>query len=131
MRSQRSAPRSLEGLHLVPQDPPTTPDHRLADGNLLLRALRGQAPLAAVWWKLGLPLRIGSMVLNSDWMFESLYGESLSVRHGVAWATIVASAIWSGMAWRCAPNVEAVLWKWVARGLIVIAWTRLVHDWLA
>ncbi len=131
MRSQRPAPRSLEGIHLAPPDPPAKPDYRHASGNVFLRALRGHAPLSVVWWAIGLPLRIGVTLLNGDWTFEALYGGSTTVQRCVAWTAVAATAVWSFMAWRCAPNVEEKYWTWVARALVVYIWLRFAQDLIA
>lgn len=131
MPSQRPEPRSLEGIRLTPPDPPPKRQYLDADGNVFTRALRGLAPLSVVWWAIGLPLRIAVTLLNGEWTFEALYGGSTTVQRCVTRASVIATAVWSFMAWRCARNVEEKIWTWVARALVVILWLRFAYDLFA
>lgn len=127
MSSGHHVPRSLEGIRLL--DPVPGVDTDLAPRpNLFVRAWRGKASLAMVWWGIGLPLRIVGGILNANWAFERLYGGNEWARFGVACATVAASVVWSVMAWRCAPNVEDRLWMWVARGLIIVMWMQIAYE---
>jgi hypothetical protein len=90
------------------------------------RAWWGEERLWKVWWLLGLPLGIATRIFN---VAGIKYLEGNPALIVVGWAIFLAAYFaWCGIVWRCAPNVQNMLWKYIARIIIVIGLLRTVTE---
>jgi hypothetical protein len=96
--------------------------------NPLVEAWNGRARLALVWWGFGIPLKLVSWALNSEWTTRVVYGNNPFVLLLVFAATTSAYVVLTIMAWRCAPNVDEAEVKWIARVLLVLGWIWFAYQ---
>jgi hypothetical protein len=96
--------------------------------NVFIGALQGKEPLAIVWWGLAFPLGLALSALNRAAPSHGM--SSTAMNSAIAITSLAVYVLNTVMIWRCAPNVQDTLWKWVARCLVIAALFANLYAWL-
>ena len=95
--------------------------------NILIRAWCGKVDLAIVWWEMWFPSVIAIQIFSSSWVINNIYKNNNFLILSSALLSIALFIYCTVAIWRCAPNVVAKHWQWVARALMVISWLRTLY----
>jgi uncharacterized BrkB/YihY/UPF0761 family membrane protein len=96
--------------------------------SIFIRAWQGKERLVFVWWGFGIPLKIVTSVSTSAWALRSIYQGNETLLIFVSLLSLVAYAVLTVMAWRCAPNTKEKEWRWIARTALVLGWVWLIYQ---